>query len=77
VKLDMSLVRGVNASAIRQRLIASLAALCKDLGMHVLAEGVETAEEHDAVRGLGCELLQGYLFARPGRPFPPLVRFPA
>jgi EAL domain-containing protein (putative c-di-GMP-specific phosphodiesterase class I)/CheY-like chemotaxis protein len=76
VKLDMSLVRGVNTSAIRQRLIASLAALCKDLGMHVLAEGVETAEEHDAVRGLGCELLQGYFFARPGRPFPSVVGHP-
>jgi EAL domain-containing protein (putative c-di-GMP-specific phosphodiesterase class I)/CheY-like chemotaxis protein len=48
----------------------SLTVLCKDLGMHVVAEGVETTEERDAVVAFGCSLLQGYLFARPGRPFP-------
>jgi EAL domain-containing protein (putative c-di-GMP-specific phosphodiesterase class I) len=70
VKLDMSLIRGVDRSSIRQRLVGSMTSLCKEMGMSVIAEGVETVAEHDCVRGLGCDLLQGYLFAKPGPPFP-------
>jgi EAL domain-containing protein (putative c-di-GMP-specific phosphodiesterase class I) len=75
VKLDMSLVRDVHRSAIRQRLIGSLTSLCKELGMQVVAEGIETREELETVRALRCDLFQGYLFARPGRPFPPIHDF--
>ncbi len=70
VKLDMSLVRDVHRSDIRQRVVGSLASLCSGMGIRVVAEGVESREERDSVRGLGCALLQGYLFARPGQPFP-------
>ncbi len=70
VKLDMSLIRDVHRSAIRQRVVGSLTGMCNDLGMRVIAEGIETSDERDAVRALRCELLQGYHFARPGRPFP-------
>ena len=70
VKLDISLVRNVHQEAIKRKLIGSLTTLCRDLGMMVVAEGVETAAERDVVMELGCDLLQGYLFARPGRPFP-------
>jgi len=70
VKLDMSLVRNVHTSPIRQKVIASMATLCRDMGMQVVAEGIETVEERDAVLRLGCDLLQGYLLGRPGRPFP-------
>jgi EAL domain-containing protein (putative c-di-GMP-specific phosphodiesterase class I) len=69
VKIDMSLVRDVGLSATKQRLIASMASACKDLGITVLAEGVETTEERDAVVLAGCDQLQGYLFARPQPPF--------
>ena len=72
VKLDMSLVRGVHLSDVRRRLITSMAGLCKDMKMRVVAEGVEVPEERDSVREAGCDLLQGYLFARPGPPFPAL-----
>jgi EAL domain-containing protein (putative c-di-GMP-specific phosphodiesterase class I) len=72
VKLDMSLVRDVHRSAIRQRVIGSLTSLCMELGLHVIAEGIETREERDAVCELSCDLLQGYYFAKPGRPFPPI-----
>jgi EAL domain-containing protein (putative c-di-GMP-specific phosphodiesterase class I) len=44
------------------------------MGMKIIAEGVEVPEERDCLRSLGCELLQGFLFARPGPPFQP-VRF--
>jgi EAL domain-containing protein (putative c-di-GMP-specific phosphodiesterase class I) len=57
-------------SVVRQRLVASMTSLCKEMGMQVVAEGVETAEEDACVREIGCDLLQGYLFAKPGRPFP-------
>jgi len=70
VKLDMSLVRNVHQSQVRQRLIGSMTAVCKEMGMLVVAEGVEASEERDSLKGFGCDLLQGYLFARPGPPFP-------
>jgi EAL domain-containing protein (putative c-di-GMP-specific phosphodiesterase class I) len=70
VKLDMSLIRNVHQSSIRQRVVRSMTTLCSDMGMSVVAEGVEVAEEIDAVHGFGCALFQGYFFARPGRPFP-------
>ncbi len=70
VKLDMSLVRDVEKTPTKQKLIRSMATLCKDLGITVVAEGVETVAERDAVIELGCDLLQGYLLAKPGKPFP-------
>ena len=69
VKLDMSLVRGVDKEPIKRRLIESMARVCKDSGILVVAEGVETSAERDAVVELGCDLLQGYLIGRPA-PFP-------
>jgi EAL domain-containing protein (putative c-di-GMP-specific phosphodiesterase class I)/ActR/RegA family two-component response regulator len=68
-KLDMSLVRGVEADVRRQSIIRSMKKLCDELHMQVIAEGVETAAERDTLVELGCDLLQGYLFARPDRQF--------
>jgi EAL domain-containing protein (putative c-di-GMP-specific phosphodiesterase class I)/ActR/RegA family two-component response regulator len=70
VKLDMSLVRNVHESPIRQRLIGSMTSLCIDMGMQVIAEGIESSAECATVRSFGCNLLQGFLFAEAGRPFP-------
>jgi len=70
VKLDITLVRGVDTDPVRTRLVQLLAELCRDLGIFVVAEGVETAAERDALLKLGIDLLQGYLFARPAAPFP-------
>jgi EAL domain-containing protein (putative c-di-GMP-specific phosphodiesterase class I) len=47
-----------------------MTSLCKELGMMVVAEGVETPSERDLLVTLGCDLLQGYLLAKPGKPFP-------
>lgn len=69
VKLDMSLVRGVDGSAVKQKLVRSMTTLCKELGLGIVAEGIETESERDSVVGLGCDLLQGYRFAKPSRPF--------
>lgn len=70
VKLDIALVRDVHKSPTRRRLIASLLAACKDLGCACVAEGVELPAERDALAEIGCELFQGYLFARPDFAFP-------
>lgn len=69
VKLDMELVRGIDASPVRQQLVGSMVHLCKTMGMQVIAEGVETEAERDTLVAQGCNLLQGYLFARPARQF--------
>ncbi len=70
VKLDMSLVRDIDRNHTKEALVRSMASVCKELGMLVVAEGVETPEERDLLAALGCDFLQGYLLAKPGRPFP-------
>jgi len=74
VKLDMSLVRDIHNSTVRQRIVGSMVSLCKELEIQVVAEGVETKDERDQVVSLGCDILQGYFYARPGPPFPELKR---
>jgi EAL domain-containing protein (putative c-di-GMP-specific phosphodiesterase class I) len=73
VKLDMSLVRGVHTQPTKQTLVRTMIAMCHELRMSVVAEGIETPEERDAIAAAGCDLLQGYLFAKPGIAFPPAV----
>lgn len=70
VKIDMGLVRGVSEDPLRQKLIRAVVALCRDLGLDVIAEGVETAGERDCLLDMGCDLFQGFLFARPATPPP-------
>jgi EAL domain-containing protein (putative c-di-GMP-specific phosphodiesterase class I) len=70
VKVDMSLVRGIDASAVKQKLVRSIIALCTELGIHLIAEGIETPAERDTLVTLGGDLCQGYLFAKPARGFP-------
>jgi EAL domain-containing protein (putative c-di-GMP-specific phosphodiesterase class I) len=73
VKLDMALVRGVHLQPTKLTLVRTMIAMCRELGMQVVAEGIETAEERDAIVDAGCDLLQGYLFAKPGPAFPPVT----
>lgn len=70
VKMDLTIVRDVEKSHIKQKVIRSTTTLAKDMGILVVAEGVETIDERDCLLDLGVDLLQGFLFARPGRPFP-------
>jgi len=70
VKLDMSLVRNIDVSPTKERLVRHLVDVAHELGAEVVGEGVETREEREALIALGCDLLQGYHFARPAAPFP-------
>lgn len=65
VKIDRSIVAGVDHDPRRHDLVRGLVALCDAMGVTTLAEGVETEGEHGVVAELGCELSQGYLFGRP------------
>jgi EAL domain-containing protein (putative c-di-GMP-specific phosphodiesterase class I) len=67
VKLDMAMVRDIQASTVKQRTVRALCSLCREVGTLVVGEGVETAAERDMLVSLGCDLLQGYLIGRPGR----------
>ena len=69
VKLDMSLVRDVDKQPMKQRLIASITQMCREQKILVIGEGVETEAEAKVLVELGCDLLQGYLLARPAPPF--------
>ena len=69
VKLDMSLVRDVDKHPMKQRLIRSITELCRQQGTMVVGEGVETEAEAKVLVDLGCDLLQGYLIAKPLPPF--------
>jgi EAL domain-containing protein (putative c-di-GMP-specific phosphodiesterase class I) len=73
VKFDMALVRDIDKSEVKQRLMRVMSGLCHDMGMTVIAEGIETVAERDTVLGLGCDLMQGYLFGRPSRDILPSI----
>jgi len=74
VKLDMSLIRNVHENPIKQKIIRSMVGLCQDMGKKIIAEGIECVEERNSLLELGCDFLQGYFFARPGKPFPVVAR---
>jgi EAL domain-containing protein (putative c-di-GMP-specific phosphodiesterase class I) len=73
IKLDMSLVRDIHKSAVKQKLVRTMTELCKDMGISVVAEGVEQAEERDSIVDLDCDLMQGYFVAKPGPAFPTVM----
>jgi EAL domain-containing protein (putative c-di-GMP-specific phosphodiesterase class I) len=65
IKIDMGLVRGVDTSKARQAIVRGVIAICGELGITVLAEGIETPAERDFLRDAGVRLMQGYLFGKP------------
>jgi EAL domain-containing protein (putative c-di-GMP-specific phosphodiesterase class I) len=65
IKLDMSLTRGIDSDPARSALATALVAFAHDIGSQIVAEGVETAAELEALRILGVECAQGYYLRRP------------
>jgi EAL domain-containing protein (putative c-di-GMP-specific phosphodiesterase class I) len=72
IKLDMELVRGIDADIRRRAIVRSMVQLCGELDTLLIAEGVETVAEADTLKELGVRYHQGYLYARPA-----LGRLPA
>lgn len=68
LKIDRSFVAGCDANAEKRRLLQGIVGLAKGLGMSLVVEGVENEKELQMVCDLGCDVVQGFLFARP-KPF--------
>ncbi len=65
VKIDRSFMRNLERSREARAIVRAVVGLCTELGMATLAEGVETEEQLDILRGEGCLDVQGFLFSRP------------
>jgi diguanylate cyclase (GGDEF)-like protein/PAS domain S-box-containing protein len=65
VKIDRSFISGVDSDPYDATLVSAVVAIGDALGLRVVAEGVETSAELEAVKGLGCSYIQGFFFARP------------
>jgi EAL domain-containing protein (putative c-di-GMP-specific phosphodiesterase class I) len=76
VKLDMELVRGIDSDRVRRAIVASIRRMCDELGIVLIAEGIETMGEYAVLRDLGVSLLQGFLFARPATDALPQPNWP-
>lgn len=76
LKLDMALLRGIERSGPRQAIVRAILSACIDLGIDVIAEGIETVDEYSWLADEGVELFQGYLFGRPGFEALPDAEFP-
>jgi len=75
IKFDMELIRNISQDKPRQYIIKNCLNLFADLNVTPLAEGVETMEEMLWLKDAGIELMQGYLFAKPGFECLPEVKF--
>jgi EAL domain-containing protein (putative c-di-GMP-specific phosphodiesterase class I) len=69
LKFDLKLIHDIHhATSERQRMLASLVQMVRELGINALAEGVETSEEHETCRQMGFQYAQGYLYGYPALP---------
>lgn len=74
LKIDMNFLRSFDTNPKSAIVIRSIVNMAKELGLHTLAEGVETEEQFEFLREIGCEKVQGYLFSPP-LPFDQAVAF--
>jgi len=70
IKLDMSLIRNLGSSLVKQKLVGTLRDFCRQADITLMAEGIETRDQLDTLIRLGIEYGQGFLFAHPGSPYP-------
>jgi EAL domain-containing protein (putative c-di-GMP-specific phosphodiesterase class I)/GGDEF domain-containing protein len=70
LKIDISLVRGVDADDVRRQLVSILVLFAQRMGVLLIAEGIETPQELQTLRDLGVGYGQGFLFTEPVAPFP-------
>ena len=66
IKIDMTLLRGIDADPVRRAVVAGIVTTARELGIRLIAEGVETTAEFAVLSGMGIDRYQGFLFARPG-----------
>ena len=74
VKLDMNLIRNLDSSLPRRTVVNGVVRMCETLGITVIAEGIETVGELEALRAMDVRYIQGFLFAKPGfETLPPIT----
>jgi EAL domain-containing protein (putative c-di-GMP-specific phosphodiesterase class I)/CheY-like chemotaxis protein len=71
VKIDYGLISSLERNPLKQSIVGTIGKLGRELGLLVVAEGIETAEERDSAADLGCDHQQGFLFGRPAQDFEP------
>jgi len=76
IKLDISLTRGIESSIVKQKLVGTLRDFCRQAFITLVAEGIETRAQLDALVALGIDYGQGFLFAHPGPPHPEITTCP-
>lgn len=76
IKLDISLIRGVDSSIVKQRLVRTLRDFCRETAVTLIAEGIETRRQLDTLRDLGVSHGQGFLFGLPGADQPLREAYP-
>ena len=65
LKIDRFFVKDLPNAPANEALISSILALCKGLNLGTVAEGIETREQLESLRTLGCQIVQGYFISRP------------
>jgi len=73
VKLDLSLIRDIDKFPVKRKIVMAMTEVSHELGMQIVAEGIETKSELNAVIDCGCDFLQGYHLGRPGPGFSPAL----
>ena len=68
VKIDRSFVAGIGTTPVNLAIIRGVIGIARDIGIDVIAEGIETEAQADVLTREGCGFLQGYHFSKP-KPF--------
>lgn len=72
IKIDVSVIRNIDVDKVRQDVLSTWLNFAQRIGSVLIAEGIQTKEEYDFLIGSGVSIGQGYLFAKPGKPYPKL-----
>jgi EAL domain-containing protein (putative c-di-GMP-specific phosphodiesterase class I) len=65
LKIDRSFINQIATSSVDAAIVSAILGMARSLGLHVIAEGVETAAQFEVLRTHGCDIAQGFLFSRP------------
>ena len=75
IKIDMQLVRNIDQDTVKQAIVLGILLTSQNLGIRIIAEGIETAAEAQWFKAQGVTLMQGYFFAKPGFEQLPVPRY--
>ena len=65
IKIDQEFVKHVNTNKVNKSIVSCITTLAKELSLEVIAEGVENSSQRDAIKKIGCKIIQGYLIGKP------------